>query len=130
MIWLPTHQVFKRGDHAMSLGDCLGLYRIYNDEGILLYVGKAERIRNRVSMHFKGKSENTKEVSHEFSKALITYLRHKDARVNIYENMLIYYLKPKYNKELRKDPQDFIESYEERRKIWNHYPRLDDFGKF
>ncbi len=47
-----------------DLPKCPGTYRFVDKEGQILYVGKADRLRERVRSHFVGSAESTRRVRH------------------------------------------------------------------
>jgi len=91
--------------------DSAGIYQYFNDQGTLLYVGKAKSIKNRVKSYFRFSGELsaapnlspriTKMVSEVHNVEYIVVQSEHDAL--ILENSLIKQLKPKYNILLRDD---------------------------
>jgi len=65
-----------------------GVYLLYNNEDIV-YVGKSNNMKNRISQHKKDKEFNN-----------VKCIVFKDeGLINLYEPYLIQKYKPKYNKE-------------------------------
>ncbi len=91
--------------------DSAGIYQYFNEQGTLLYVGKAKSIKNRVKSYFRFSGELsaapnlspriTKMVSEVHNVEYIVVQSEHDAL--ILENSLIKQLKPKYNILLRDD---------------------------
>ncbi|MFB5932980.1 nucleotide excision repair endonuclease [Peribacillus frigoritolerans] len=75
--------------------DISGIYCIYSEGGKLLYVGKSQCLKNRLSAHFGGYS-NMKDICHMFYYAEI-YEMENGADRDIYETYMINKLKPLYN---------------------------------
>lgn len=98
-----TPEEFKALD--ISLPTEAGVYRYFDKENNLLYVGKAKNIRKRVSSYFAGKkhfSGRIKLLVRKIQKVEFTVTNsEKDAL--LLENSLIKSLKPKYNIQLRDD---------------------------
>ncbi len=81
-----------------------GVYRMYDTENVLLYVGKARNLKNRVSSYFRARGLNTKTV------ALVSRIDHIDITVTaseaealILEQTLIKKHRPPYNILLKDD---------------------------
>lgn len=91
--------------------DHAGIYQYFNAQGMLLYVGKAKNIKNRVKSYFRfsGELSAAPNLSPRISKMInevknveyIVVQSEHDAL--ILENSLIKQLKPKYNILLRDD---------------------------
>ena len=81
-----------------------GVYRYFDKNGTLLYVGKAKNIRNRVSSYFSGKPANQKttELVSRVHKIEYTIVP-SEADALFLENTLIKKHQPKFNIELKDD---------------------------
>ncbi|WP_261817245.1 excinuclease ABC subunit UvrC [Vibrio gallicus] len=92
-----------------------GVYRMYNAEQVVIYVGKAKDLKKRLSSYFRSKLDNEK------TRALVTHIRHIDVTVThtetealILEHNYIKQYLPKYNVLLRDDksyPYIFISNH-------------------
>jgi len=81
-----------------------GVYRMYNTDGKVLYVGKAKNLKNRVSSYFQRQLTNAK------TRALVSHIHDMQFAITqtegealILENNLIKEFKPRYNILLRDD---------------------------
>ena len=81
-----------------------GVYRMFDADNEVIYVGKAVNLKNRVSSYFRGKSHNTK-TQLMVSKVVFieVTLTHSESEALLLENTLIKRLKPPYNISLRDD---------------------------
>ncbi len=88
-----------------TLPDKPGVYQYYDEQGLLLYIGKAKVLKNRVSSYFsKIKFENAKTfqlVKRIADIKFIVVATESDAL--LLENSLIKKFKPKYNIALKDD---------------------------
>lgn len=76
-----------------------GIYRLYNKDGVLLYIGRGKKVLNRVIDHMKGKSLNTRYFYQEVEFAEIYILPlYCEGKTDDLEQCLIKILNPKYNK--------------------------------
>jgi len=87
-----------------SLTQRAGVYRMYDEAGDLLYVGKARNLKNRVSSYFRARGLNAKTV------ALVSRIYHIEVTVTggeaealILEQTLIKKHRPPYNILLKDD---------------------------
>ncbi|MFA5085647.1 MAG: excinuclease ABC subunit UvrC [Candidatus Omnitrophota bacterium] len=82
-----------------------GVYIMKNDEGTVLYVGKADNLKKRVSSYFQSSRSHPGRIKSLISQiAEISHLpTATSAEALIYENGLIKQLSPKYNVSLRDD---------------------------
>ena len=82
-----------------------GIYKYYNAEGELIYVGKAKNLKKRVSSYFtkqKGVNRKTQKLVSEISSIEFTIVN-SEFDALLLENSLIKKNKPKYNILLRDD---------------------------
>lgn len=75
-----------------------GIYRLYDSEGTLLYIGKGKNVLNRVLDHMRGKSANTRYFFEEIERAEIHILPlYSSLEIENLEQYLIKIFHPKYN---------------------------------
>jgi len=88
-----------------SLPNRPGIYQYYDEEGTILYVGKAKKLRNRVSSYFN-KSGNLNGKTRVLVKK-ISSIRYVETATELdallLENNIIKQLQPKYNIQLKDD---------------------------
>ncbi len=91
-------------DQITSLPDSPGVYRYYNKEGILIYVGKAKSLKKRVSSYFTKQTQNrkTEKLVSEIERLEYT-LANTEFDALLLENNLIKQNQPKYNILLKDD---------------------------
>lgn len=88
-----------------SLPDSPGIYRYYNKEGDLIYVGKAKSLKKRVSSYFTKQSQynrKTEKLVSEINKIEFT-LANSEFDALLLENNFIKQYQPKYNILLKDD---------------------------
>ena len=88
-----------------SLPDKPGVYHFYDDNGEILYVGKAKSLKKRVSSYFqKNKHENGKTyVLVKKTRDIKTIVVNSELDALLLENNLIKKYQPRYNINLRDD---------------------------
>ena len=92
-------------DHTSTLPDAPGVYRFYNEEGVLIYVGKAKSLKKRVSSYFNKQSQynrKTEKLVSEIRKLEFT-LANSEFDALLLENNFIKQNQPKYNILLKDD---------------------------
>ncbi len=92
-------------DQLSSLPDSPGVYRFYNNEKILIYVGKAKSLKKRVSSYFNKQSQynrKTEKLVSEIKKIEFT-LANTEFDALLLENNFIKQNQPKYNILLKDD---------------------------
>ncbi|UCB54587.1 MAG: excinuclease ABC subunit UvrC [Thiotrichales bacterium] len=99
-----------------------GIYRMYNAEGKVLYVGKARNLKKRLQSYFRnsGLSPKTALLVSQVADVDVT-VTHTESEALLLENNLIKEYRPRYNVLLRDDksyPYIFISDKEK-------YPRID-----
>lgn len=95
----------KLKQHIQLLPDSPGVYRFYNDEDVLIYVGKAKSIKKRVGSYFnkiEGVNRKTLRLVSEINKIEHT-VSGTEFDALLLENNLIKQNQPKYNILLKDD---------------------------
>src|SRR5258708_14891395 len=86
-------------NQVSSLPDSPGAYRFYNDENVLIYVGKAKSLKKRVGSYFNKQSQynrKTEKLVSEIRKIEFT-LSNSEFDALLLENNFITQNQPKYN---------------------------------
>ena len=99
-----------------------GIYRMYNAEGKVLYVGKARNLKKRLQSYFRstGLSPKTELLMSQVTDIDVT-VTHTESEALLLENNLIKEYRPRYNVLLRDDksyPYIYISDKDK-------YPRID-----
>ncbi len=92
-------------EEHLQLPDQPGVYKYFNEENELIYVGKAKSLKKRVSSYFNkniGVNQKTRKMVKEIRKIEIT-LVDSEFDALLLENNLIKKIQPKYNILLRDD---------------------------
>ncbi len=97
---IPEHITFR----LKSLPENPGIYQFFDNNGIILYVGKAKNLKKRVSSYFTKQHEQAKTHILVSKIADIHYIIVDDeSEALLLENNLIKQHKPKYNIQLKDD---------------------------
>lgn len=99
-----TMPTFDINAFLQTLSQRAGVYRMYDEQGEILYVGKAKNLKNRVSSYFRARGLNSKTV------ALVSHIHHievtvtaNEAEALLLEQTLIKEHRPQYNILLKDD---------------------------
>ena len=82
-----------------------GVYRYFDEHGVIIYIGKAKNLKNRVSSYFtsiQNHNTKTKKLVQQICKIEFTIV-HSEFDALLLENTLIKQFQPKYNILLRDD---------------------------
>lgn len=95
---------FDPQSFVKRLSGAPGVYRMLNEKGEVLYVGKARNLRKRVGSYFARRtaSPRTHHLLRQVANIEIT-VTHTEIEALLLENNLIKNLKPRYNIQLRDD---------------------------
>lgn len=101
-----------------------GIYRMLNDKGEIIYIGKAKNLKNRVSSYFRNQNASPKQQAMVAKVAGIEVtVTHTEGEALLLESQLIKRHKPRYNISLRDDktyPYVFISSFHDFPQITFH----------
>nr|VFK20504.1 MAG: Excinuclease ABC subunit C [Candidatus Kentron sp. LPFa] len=128
-------------DHAAFLDTVPsqpGVYRMLDDAGNVLYVGKARDLKKRVASYFRGRSQDASQPSK--SQVLVSHIRamevtvtHTETEALLLENNLIKALNPRYNILLRDDksyPYIYVSTREEFPRLTFHRGARSEAGRY
>lgn len=95
---LVFEELMNFEDYKNISSKSMGVYILFNEKKEPLYIGKSNQLKNRLSQHFRGdhnikKSENIKEETKYMTYCEIP----SELEMDIYETIIISYLKPIYN---------------------------------
>ena len=92
-----------------------GIYKMLNDKGEIIYIGKAKNLKNRVSSYFRSNAVSPKTQAMVAKiVAIEVTVTHTEGEALLLESQLIKRHKPRYNISLRDDksyPYVFISSF-------------------
>ena len=87
-----------------SLPEKPGVYRFFDDEGTIIYVGKAKKLKRRVSSYFNKQHDNRKvRVMVSKIRDIQTIVVNSEWEALLLENSMIKEYKPRYNIMLKDD---------------------------
>jgi len=118
----------------MSLPSKPGIYRMLDEQGGVLYVGKARNLRKRVQSYFRGSGLAARvHLLMQQTKNIEITVTHTETEALLLENNLIKSLHPRFNILLRDDksyPYIFISSSQEYPRIGFHRGAKREKGKY
>ena len=80
-----------------------GIYRMLNDKGEVIYVGKAGNLRNRLRSYFRGAHDGKTQAMVSHIASIEVVVTHSQIEALLLENQLIKRLRPRYNILMRDD---------------------------
>jgi len=111
-----------------------GIYKMLNDKGQIIYIGKAKNLKNRVSSYFRTKTASPKQQAMVVKIASIEVtITNTEGEALLLESQQIKRHKPRYNICLRDDksyPYLFISSYHDFPQISLHRGAKKKRGKY
>ena len=117
-------QAFDIEDFLKNLTRLPGIYKMLNDKDIIVYIGKAKNLKNRVSSYFrKGAASPKQQVMVAKIARIEVTVTHTEAEALLLESQLIKKHKPRYNICLRDDksyPFIYISSEQQFPQITSH----------
>ncbi len=104
---LPEDEIVVTINDYKSVKEISGIYKIYNHDEKLMYVGQTTNLRRRLKQHFSGKRKG-----YFIEKVYLFYVEFEDefitkSYLDMYETYLIRTLKPRYNVQ-QTSPMRFI----------------------
>jgi len=101
----PKRDIVSLKEQVSLLPDMPGVYRFLDDDGRVIYVGKAKNLKKRVSSYFVARADHNRKVQ-----ALVRHIAsimhtvvESEADALLLENNMIKSLQPKYNILLKDD---------------------------
>lgn len=120
-------QTFNAKTFLASVPSSAGVYRMYNADETVIYVGKAKNLKKRLASYFRTQLSNSK------TQALVSHianidvtLTHSETDALILENDYIKQYMPKYNVLLRDDksyPYIFLSNHQHPRLAYHRGPK-------
>ena len=111
-----------------------GIYKMLNDKGEIIYIGKAKNLKNRVSSYFRSQSASPKQQAMVAKVASIEVtVTHTEGEALLLESQLIKRHKPRYNISLRDDksyPYVFISTFHDFPQLSYHRGAKKRKGKY
>ncbi len=95
-IFLPADDIcIQAEEHMLIPKDKSGIYKIYNKNNEVMYIGKAASLRQRICQHMSS-SSNSYDINHNFYTIRCIYVDDPFER-EIFETFLINTMKPPLN---------------------------------
>ncbi|MDP3902498.1 MAG: excinuclease ABC subunit UvrC [Methylococcaceae bacterium] len=111
-----------------------GIYKMFNDQAEIIYIGKAKNLKNRVSSYFKSNNASTKQQAMVAKIANIEVtVTHTESEALLLECQQIKQHKPRYNILLRDDksfPYVFISTHQDFPQITIHRGAKNKKGRY
>ncbi len=119
-----NQEKFDINEFLKNLTRLPGIYKMLNEAGDIIYIGKAKNLKNRVSSYFrKGTASAKQQVMVAKIVSIEIAVTHTEAEALLLESQLIKKHKPRYNICLRDDksyPYIFISSEQSFPQITSH----------
>ncbi len=129
-----TESTFDIKDFLKNLTKRPGIYKMLNEKGQIIYIGKAKNLKNRVSSYFRSKTCSVKQQA--MVAKIITIeivITNTEGEALLLESQQIKRHKPRYNICLRDDksyPYLFVSSYHNYPQITFHRGAKKKKGKY
>lgn len=111
-----------------------GIYKMLDEHGEIIYIGKAKNLKNRVSTYFKNQSASVKQQTMVARIAAIEVtVTHTEGEALLLESQLIKRYKPRYNICLRDDksyPYIYLSSTQDFPRVTFHRGAKNKQGKY
>ncbi|MFK5984663.1 MAG: excinuclease ABC subunit UvrC [Pseudomonadota bacterium] len=125
---------FDSKEFLQNLTSRAGVYRMYDQQSVVMYVGKAKNLKSRVSSYFlsSGLTPKTQVMVKQIEYIEVT-ITHTESEALLLENNLIKTLKPRYNILLRDDksyPYIYLSSKDKFPRLSKHRGARTLPGKF
>ncbi|MDC9728783.1 MAG: excinuclease ABC subunit UvrC [Methyloprofundus sp.] len=119
-----NQEKFSIDEFLKNLTRLPGIYKMLNEKGDIIYIGKAKNLKNRVSSYFrKGAASPKQQVMVAKIVSIEIAVTHTEAEALLLESQLIKKHKPRYNICLRDDksyPYIYISSEQKFPQITSH----------
>lgn len=129
-----TSSDFDIKDFLKNLTKRPGIYKMLNEKGEIIYIGKAKNLKNRVSSYFRTHTASPKQQAMVVKIAAIEVtVTYTEGEALLLESQQIKRYKPRYNICLRDDksyPYLFISSYHDFPQITFHRGAKKKRGKY
>lgn len=125
---------FDSKEFLKSLTKRPGIYKMLDDHGEIIYIGKAKNLKNRVSSHFKNQAASPKQQTMVARIANIEVtVTHTEAEALLLESQLIKRHKPRFNISLRDDksfPYIYLSSHQDFPQLTFHRGAKNKLGQY
>jgi excinuclease ABC subunit C len=131
---MSTEEGFDAKAFLKNLTTRPGIYKMFNDQAEIIYIGKAKNLKNRVSSYFKSNNASTKQQAMVAKIANIEVtVTHTESEALLLECQQIKQHKPRYNILLRDDksfPYVFISTHQDFPQITIHRGAKNKKGRY